>query len=101
VVGYAGYVAYDWTEKLRTAFRGEYFRDADGVRTLAVGPGSPVSLWEMTATLQYKIWKGPVGRVEFRHDQADQKVFKIRTPGLVPTSKSQDTITLALHYLFL
>lgn len=98
--GYAGYVAYDWTEQLRTAFRGEYFRDADGARTLAIAPGSPVSLWEVTATVQYKIWKGLVGRVEFRHDQADEKVFKIRRPGLVPTSKSQDTITVALHYLF-
>jgi hypothetical protein len=98
--GYAGYVAYDFTEKLRASFRGEYFRDADGARTLAIAPGSPVSLWEMTATAQYKIWKGLVGRLEFRHDQANEKVFKIRTPGLVPTGKSQDTITVALDYLF-
>jgi hypothetical protein len=35
----------------------------------------------MTATVQYKIWRGLVGRVEFRHDQADEKVFKIRAPG--------------------
>jgi hypothetical protein len=98
--GYAGYVAYDWTEKLRTAVRGEYFRDADGARTLAVAPGSPVSLWEITATVQYKIWRGLVGRVEYRHDQADEKVFKIRRPGLVPTGDSQDTITLALYYSF-
>jgi Putative beta-barrel porin-2, OmpL-like. bbp2 len=98
--GYAGYVAYDWTEKLRTAFRGEYFRDADGARTLAVAPGSPVSLWEIAATVQYKIWKGLVGRVEYRHDEADEKVFKIRAPGRVPTGKSQDTIKLALYYSF-
>ena len=98
--GFAGYVAYDWTERLRTAFRGEYFRDSDGARTLARGAGTPVSLWEVTATVQYKIWKGLVGRVEFRHDQADEKVFKVRAPGLVPTSKSQDTVSLALHYLF-
>jgi putative OmpL-like beta-barrel porin-2 len=98
--GYAGYVAYDWTEQLRTAVRGEYFRDADGARTLAVAPGSPVSLWEITATVQYKIWRGLVGRVEYRHDQADEKVFKIRRPGLVPTGDSQDTITVALYYSF-
>jgi Putative beta-barrel porin-2, OmpL-like. bbp2 len=98
--GFAGYVAYDWTERLRTAFRGEYFRDADGARTLALGPGASVSLWEITATLQYKIWKGLVGRAEFRHDQANEKAFKVRGPGGVPTGKSQDTITLALHYLF-
>jgi hypothetical protein len=50
--------------------------------------------------VQYKIWRGLVGRVEYRHDQADEKVFKIRTPGLVPTGKSQDTITVALYYSF-
>ncbi len=98
--GYAGYVAYDWTEQLRTAVRGEYFRDADGARTLAVAPGSPVSLWEITATVQYKIWRGLVGRVEYRHDQADEKVFKIRRLGLVPTGDSQDTITVAFSYSF-
>ena len=95
--GYAVYAAYDWTEKLRTALRGEYFADPMGART---GAGQKISLWEMTATVQYKIWRGLVGRLEYRHDEADTKVFKIRTPGLVPTSKSQDTITLALHYLF-
>jgi hypothetical protein len=98
--GYAAYAAYDWTESLRTSLRGEYFKDADGARTLAIAPGTGVSLWEVTATAQYKIWKGLVGRLEYRHDQADDKVFKIRTPGLVPTSKYQDTITVALHYLF-
>jgi hypothetical protein len=95
--GYAVYAAYDWTEKLRTALRGEYFTDPMGART---GAGQKISLWETTATVQYKIWRGLVGRLEYRHDDADTKVFKIRTPGLVPTSKSQDTITLALHYLF-
>jgi Putative beta-barrel porin-2, OmpL-like. bbp2 len=95
--GYAGYVAYDWTDKLRTALRGEFFSDPMGART---GAGQKVDLWEVTATAQYKIWKGLMGRVEFRHDQADTKVFKVRTPGLVPTSKSQDTITFVLDYLF-
>jgi hypothetical protein len=98
--GWAAYAAYDWTDKLRTAFRAEYFQDAAGVRTLAIAPGSKVSLWEGTATLQCKIWKGLVGRLEYRHDEADEKVFKIRTPGLVPTSTTQDTLTVALHYLF-
>jgi hypothetical protein len=98
--GWAAYAAHDWTEKLRTALRAEYFQDTAGVRTLAVAPGSKVSLWEGTATLQYRIWKGLVSRLEFRHDEADEKVFKIRAPGRVPTSRTQDTVTLALHYLF-
>jgi hypothetical protein len=98
--GWNAYAAYDWTDRLRTAVRAGYFSDPAGVRTLAIAPGSKVSLWEATGTLQYKIWKGLVGRLEYRHDQADEKVFKIRTPGLVPTGKTQDTLTVALHYLF-
>ena len=93
----AAYAAYDWTEKFRTSGRIEYFRDADGART---GFGSKLSLWELTATAQYKIWKGLVGRVEFRHDQADEKTFKSRAPDRVPTGKSQDTLTVALYHLF-
>ena len=95
--GYAGYVAYDWTEKLRTAVRGEFFSDPMGSRT---GAGQKVDLWEMTGTLQYKIWKGLMGRAEFRHDQADEKVFKNRGRGVVPTGKTQDTLTFVLDYLF-
>src|SRR5437867_5095552 len=98
--GWAGYVAYDWTEQLRTALRLEYFQDSDGIRTLAVAPGSRVELYEVTATVQYKIWKGLVGRLEYRHDSADEKVFAIRAPGYVPTGKTQNTLTLALYYSF-
>src|SRR5256886_5185555 len=61
---YAGYVAYDWTEKLRTALRGEIFLDEDGARTLGAGNGARVNLYEVTATMQYKIWKGLMGRLE-------------------------------------
>jgi hypothetical protein len=96
--GIAGYAAYDWTEQLRTAVRAEYFRDSDSARTAARAPGLRTSLWETTATVQYKIWKGLVARVEYRHDQANEKVFKTNLFG--PTSKAQDTISLDLFYLF-
>jgi putative OmpL-like beta-barrel porin-2 len=98
--GWAGYAAYDWTEALRTALRLEYMKDAEGVRTQLSPPGTKLDLWEVTATVQYKIWKGLVGRVEYRHDSASQKVFAIRAPGYVPTGKSQDTISFDLYYLF-
>jgi len=101
--GWAMYGAYDWTEKFRTALRLEYFQDSEGVRTLAIAPGSKVSLYGVTATAQYKIWKGLVGRLEYRHDNADERVFKIRyddTRTLVPRSKSLDTISVSLYYEF-
>lgn len=96
--GIAAYVVYDWTDKLRTAFRGEYFRDSDSVRTAAQAPGLRTSLWETTATVQYNIWKGLFGRLEYRHDQANERVFKVTNIG--PTSKAQDTLSLDLYYLF-
>jgi len=96
--GVAGYAAYDWTEALRTAVRAEYFEDVDSARTLARAPGLSTKLWETTATVQYKVWKGLVARVEYRHDQANEKAFKTKLFG--PTSKAQDTLSLDLFYLF-
>ena len=96
--GIAGYAAYDWTDKFRTALRGEYFRDSDSARTAARAPGLKTSLWETTATVQYNVWKGLFARVEYRHDQANEKVFKVASTG--PTSKAQDTLSLSLYYLF-
>lgn len=102
--GVAGYVAYDWTNALRTALRGEYFVDPQSARsTETVAPGLNTRLWEVTATLEYKIWRGLVGRLEYRHDQANRKAFSVRNvggAGLAPTSEAQDTITLALYYSF-
>jgi hypothetical protein len=98
---YAAYVAYDWTERFRTALRGEIFNDPDSVRTHAGGlSGSPTTLYEITATAQYKIWKGLVGWVEYRHDQASRKAFAFTGAGTVPTSHAQDTFSIALAYLF-
>jgi hypothetical protein len=91
VVGIAGYAAYDWTEKLRTAIRLEYFDDADGFRT---GFGSGLGLSSATVTLQYKVWRGLVGRLEYRHDEADEAVF---SGG---TREGQDTVAISLYYSF-
>ena len=102
--GVAGYVAYDWTKALRTALRLEYFSDPQGVRSSeTIVPGANVDLWEVTATLEYKIWKGLVGRLEYRHDQANRDAFSVRNVGgrgLAPTSEAQNTINLALYYSF-
>ena len=78
----------------------EYFKDAEGVRPGLSPLGTRLDLYEVTATVQYEIWKGLVGRLEYRHDSANQKVFAIRAPGYVPTGKSQDTISLDLYYSF-
>src|SRR5438093_640800 len=62
--------------------------------------GKNVNLWEVTATAEYKIWRGLVGRVEFRHDEANPKAFSLQGNPPTPTSNAQNTITLALYYSF-
>lgn len=98
--GWGLWAAYDWTSRFRTALRQEYFKDADGART---GFGKELSLWSTTLTFQYKIWRGLVSRLEYRHDQANERAFRQRydkTRALVPTSHSMDTISLSAYYTF-
>jgi hypothetical protein len=37
--------------------------------------GSRLGRFSATVTLQYKIRRGLVGRLEYRHDEADEPVF--------------------------
>ena len=98
--GVAGYVAYDWTKSLRTALRVEYFADPQGVRNGITAPGHNVNYYEITPTLEYKIWRGLVGRLEYRHDQASTKSFSLTNFSTTPTSRAQDTFSFALSYIF-
>jgi hypothetical protein len=98
--GIAGYAGYDWTKALRTVVRLEYFTDPQGVRSSeTIMPGNRADLWETTATAEYKIWRGLVGRLEYRHDQANRNAFSVQDHR-GPTSREQNTLTLALSYSF-
>jgi hypothetical protein len=72
----------------------------DGVRNGIRPAGQELNLFEITATAEYKIWRGLMARLEYRHDAADHKVFSVRNPGPAPTSRTQETITIALYYVF-
>ena len=98
--GVAGYVAYDWLKSLRTALRLEYFADPQGVRNGLTVPGHNVDYYGITGTVEYKIWRGLVGRLEYRHDQASQKSFSFTNFSTTPTSHALDTFTFALSYQF-
>jgi len=78
----------------------EYFVDADGVRNGIRPAGQRLDLREVTATLEHKIWRGLVGRLEYRHDWASQKVFGVRPGDAEPTARTQDTVTVAFYYSF-
>ncbi len=109
--GFAGYLIHDFTEKWGVRLRGEIFEDASGAfscfgggtkGTGKAGSCAPVAgfagqtLWEMTYTLQYKPVPFLVTRVEFRHDQSDQKTFFQGTKAV----DNQQTLALEVIYLF-
>lgn len=95
--GLAAYARYAFTDKLALVGRGEYFNDADGVRTAILSPGingitgSGVKLYEYTLTTEYQIYKNLIGRLEYRHDQASEKVFRNRD---LSQRSYQDTVAL-------
>jgi hypothetical protein len=105
----AGYIIYDFNDKLEFVARGEYFRDSDGART-----GIRQSLGEVTFTVNYKIVNGLLWRFEYRHDESNASPFYTNrgTPasmqalvaeGLlspVYTISGQDTIEGAMIYSF-
>lgn len=98
--GIAGYVSYDWTKALRTALRVEYFADPQAVRNGITAPGHNVDFYDITPTLEYKIRRGLIGRLEHRHDQASRRAFSLTSFSTTPTSRAQDTFSFALSYVF-
>jgi hypothetical protein len=81
--GFAAVTNYAWTDRFNTAFRIEWFNDADGVRT-----GTEQTLWETTLSARYLITQHFIGMLEYRHDASNHDVFE----GQTATAKSNQDI---------
>jgi hypothetical protein len=92
--GWAGIASYSWTDRFTTAFRGEVFKDSDGVRT---GLGRDVTLGEITLTGSYRFTKMLIGRVEFRQDWSDKGFYQ---RGATKVDSNQQTLALQIIYTF-
>jgi hypothetical protein len=92
--GAAGYIRYDFREDMYGAVRGEFFDDSDGARTGA--PGN--EFWEITVTYGYQVTDQLLGRIEYRHDEADTPFFD--DDSGVGVEDSQDTIAFEIIYSF-
>ena len=90
--GLAGYVVYRVTDQLTASLRGEFFNDADGVRT-----GKKQTVWEVTPTIAYQIYPGLTLRGEYRHDESSKRFFERRATRLLP---GQDTFAAEILYSF-
>jgi hypothetical protein len=87
-----GYASYQATEKLSFHGRGEYF--------VTDVPGSDTQIWELTATVQYDLWKNVLSRLEFRWDHGDGvELFGGSTTG-DPDQKNATELIASITYKF-
>ncbi len=75
--GLAIYGKYSWTDAMATALRFEYFSDKNGAlafNTAERGPGCRVA--EITFTQEIKVANQLIVRIEFRHDDSNDHIFR-------------------------
>ncbi|MDH4185530.1 MAG: porin, partial [Nitrospira sp.] len=113
--GLGGYLIHDFSEQWSIRLRGEIFEDAGGTRTCggyfgfaggsntcagatatAAATAVAQTLWEHTATLQYKPFPTLITRAEFRYDKSDKNVFLY---GSRPVN-NQETLSFQVIYVF-
>ena len=98
--GLAGYINYQFNDKLRASLRSEYMNDKDGIRLAYVEPQgiSTGQKWsESTLTLAYIPAPSFEVRGEYRGDSSNQKVF-LSSDGTAKSSQS--SIGLEVIYKF-
>jgi hypothetical protein len=99
--GLALYAKYDLNPTWALSGRAEWFDDREGVRTGFGGPDggtlSDLDLQSYTLTSQWKLYEHVLARLEYRHDQADERVFFHDADGF---TNYQDTIAAEMVYHF-
>ncbi len=107
LVGAAGDKSAEWyggalygvvkaTDALSIALRGEVFDDTDGTRFANTQAPNGSTAWEITPTLAYQVTDGLLVRAEYRHDEANQKLFQHNGEFV----RGQDTIATQAVYSF-
>lgn len=96
--GLALYTKYDLTPKWSLAGRAEWFNDMDNTRVALTGPGGStlingIQYYGYTLTSAWKLHEHLIARLEYRHDQASERVFFSGGGGF---DNAQDTIATEL-----
>ena len=94
--GLAGYARYAITDRWAVALRSEFFHDQDGVRTgfnttglNGIVGSNGLKMYETTLTSEYQVNKHLTARLEYRHDNAPERIFRSDSIG---QRSYQDTI---------
>jgi len=96
------YAKYDLSPKWSLAGRWGWFNDMDNVRAGFTGPGGTllingVNYFDYTFTSQWQLYQHLLARLEYRHDDASERVYFRRGDGF---SEHQDTIATEFIYTF-
>ncbi len=101
------YSSYDLTEKASLHLRGEYAQtDSNAFGTAPDGPipNGDSELLGVTATLQYKLWKDVISRLEFIWDHqagaAQMNGFGGEAPSTGGSQRNRYTVALNVIYRF-
>jgi len=90
--GAAGYLKYQFNDRLAFSPRFEVFNDHNGLRT-----GVPQSLKDITLTQEVKLVNNLITRFEFRRDYSNQKFF---TNSVGAAKDNQNTFIFGVSYFF-
>lgn len=94
---------YDLARWLSLAGRWGYFADPNGVRTAGLNgltPTQKMMLYEMTYTLDFKLVKNLITRLEYRYDQSDKTIFDLSNGLSDGAAQSQQTFGGEMIYVF-
>jgi len=92
---YGVYSSFQATEKLSLHVRGEYVDDKAGLFGAA-----PERLFEVTATVQYDLWKNVLSRAEVRWDHASNGQFFGGNTAGAPTLRNAVMLAANVVYKF-
>ncbi len=97
----AGYLAWQASEKLELAARGEYAFGTSGITALGSPeswylskPGRDNELLGITATIDYSFWAGTITRLEFRWDR------DLSGTGVFNDGNDMNCLSLALNVIY-
>jgi hypothetical protein len=92
--GFAAIANYAFTDRASAAVRSEWFEDHGGSRT-----GAIQTLWETTVTGKYLITQHLYGRLEYRHDESEERQVFAADNGN-KALEGQDIVGFELAYVW-
>ena len=90
------YLLWKVTDKLSLNSRADYFTQSEYLTT----PGMPKSVFALTETVQYDLWKNVISRLEFRWDHSLSGADAYGGTASNPTPDLQNAWLIAANFIY-